>query len=1430
MDATTLKDFEGQLRGRLQGGTLVLEPRVVDSQRLDMLLGTLPGQRLELEQAELALAEQATPPTLTVTGSVSQAWPIRGTTGTGLNGIRVRLVLGGGEGTGATLSVEGHLAVGNALLPVAGALETDGLWRLGLGSGEVPTTSLTGLVDFGGGPRMVRNLPVGAALFEDVSVRSIELSFGQGTTATTRLRFSVAPSGDWEIVPGQLALSDVGVNVRIRHEPWEEGQLRSSFGGDLQATTEVGRRFYTFLSFRDRDRWELRIDGDEDGLLPDLATLASLVGGEDLADSIETGLSALGLGSLSLDGASIGFDLGRKAVTSVGVKGSLTVAGVGVDVKARLPDVQLLGRLSEGSSIDLKALVEHFFGAAEGIPALDVTALELVATPLTGGYSLYATVTSDWSFDVGGTSLALERVELSVERSRQGVGGSMIAALRLSDDVRCLMTADYDPMTGWTFSGSLSRLNLSALVAALMPGESLASDLPDFELSDLQLSYSPKTGAFSVSGQTASPWDIPVGVVGLSLRDVKVHVSRAGTSLSTGMSGSTPATGSTGTATGSQQVMCRVSGTLRIAGNDFTAQYALPGELVLGGHFPSVRLGALLDELCDSELLGEVSIPSWFTDLTLENVRVSLSPTSRTLMLASAVPGFDTCAFLVSKGADGKWGFGVALVPEPTWKLSSLSDVLAPLDGLSFSNTALVLSSAENGAFLLPGVPALGAGRNVGRGLNLTANVSFVGTGVDQLIGLQRLDVRASIGPSLDDFALEAGVAGEFTLADGVVLRQVRLRLKPAPSSFDLLLLGNVSVTTNDETLVFLGGVAVTPNGASFQATMTGIWNEPFGARGVVLSNLAVELGISFQGVPSIGLTGQMAIGTAEGGAGFKFDSAVPSRSMIAVWFNRLDLAEILGAMCDASIGKAIPPGLSKTLLAVRYEDVDFRIVPQPTQIGAVRYQQGIRFAGRMHMWGLAGDADVSIDYVKGIQVDAGIDAIRLGQVFALTGPEGRERPELHFVLSPTQLPSLELSGSVTMLGLTRAVLLSISDEGFRFMMSGKLFDVFEASLDVSGGDLASTDNIRVKAVMRNELLAYLTKHGGEAIEKATEVAVSQLAAARGEVARLESSLKSLDGDIDAMRRTVEKERERDAAKVRDAQAQVDAAKRDLEAVDKQVMAQRQVIDKERRNAQREVENAQRSVLNAQGSLDALDAQIDNANDKIKKLKKDIKKKKDWFDDSSDLEKSWRWAEYSAYVAEKNAEIIAQQAYIETLKASKKAASGALEAAKKTLEASKGAIVTFPIDADPRMVPLLAARETAAAALEVAKKGLQAVEATIQKFPVEADPRVAGLLAAKESAKVALKAAKETLRGVEKALGPMGSVASEILALGLKTGELLDVRAASFQASLSVASGGRVSMSAEVVFLKKPKSVTFDFDFHDPLESAERLARRLLPV
>jgi hypothetical protein len=54
------------------------------------------------------------------------------------------------------------------------------------------------------------------------------------------------------------------------------------------------------------------------------------------------------------------------------------------------------------------------------------------------------------------------------------------------------------------------------------------------------------------------------------------------------------------------------------------------------------------------------------------------------------------------------------------------------------------------------------------------------------------------------------------------------------------------------------------------------------------------------------------------------------------------------------------------------------------------------------------------------------------------------------------------------------------------------------------------------------------------------------------------------------------------------------------------------------------------------------------------------------------------------------------------------------------------------------------------------------------------------------------------------------------------------VRAASFEATLAAASGGSVVMSADLIFMGKPQSADFAFNFQNPLSGAQHLAQKLL--
>jgi CBS domain-containing protein len=178
--------------------------------------------------------------------------------------------------------------------------------------------------------------------------------------------------------------------------------------------------------------------------------------------------------------------------------------------------------------------------------------------------------------------------------------------------------------------------------------------------------------------------------------------------------------------------------------------------------------------------------------------------------------------------------------------------------------------------------------------------------------------------------------------------------------------------------------------------------------------------------------------------------------------------------------------------------------------------------------------------------------------------------------------------------------------------------------------------------------------------------------------------------------------------------------------------------------------------------------------------------------------------------------------------AARETAKAALGAARQTLRALEGAVDAFPIDADPRMLGLFTAHETANAALEAARQTLRGLEGAVDTFPIDADPRMVGLFTARETANAGLEAANLVLEGVKQSVGALADVSEYIVEHGL--GGLLDIRSASFEAGLNAAAGGRVSLQTELVFMGKEQEFAFQFNFENPLASAQDLSRLLLPT
>jgi hypothetical protein len=1146
--------------------------------------------------------------------------------------------------------------------------------------------------------------------------------------------------------------------------------------------------------------------------MPQLAELAAEMGIGNLTESLQS----VGLSLPVLDQIQLGFELLEKKVTQITTTGSMTLGAGKLEMTCDLlPELVIEGGIQEGSHLTVADLLTALPIEPSELPSSQLQTLRLSTQPQAKIYNADFTLVNDWNIDLGGATLGLTEISGQIS----SVDGSTTALLNSIVDIdgtQLSLTSDYGSDRAIVFSGEITpgqRISLTALVDKLLGSlVDFPDEVPDLDLTELDLTLTPKTGEFTVNAAAMEPWEIPVGINGLQLDDISLNLER------------------TLTDEGKKVIEGVIGGELQVAGVSLRSDYAFPGEFVLTGKVPTLKLSPLVQDLCGSSLLRDMPLPASVQNLDFRNIEVTIAPKSKFFSLKADSP-LGIVELLVKKIASD-WGFAAGFLPPTSWKFSSIANELKVLDGLKFSETAMVLSSVDNRALALTSLAEAGSSLSVIRGLNFIANLDLRGLGVDSLLGIERLRVYTAIGGNSSDIVLEAQIDGEFTLSKGVAFGDIKFRLQPALSNFSLSLLGTVTAVLDNSTLSFVGGMQVQPRSAVFQASMLGMWNEPFKTKGVSIANVALDLGMSFPPpLPTVGIAGTLQVGSFQGAAAAQFNAAEPNHSMLAIAFNRLYLIDIITTFCGTSVRQAIPDSLAKTVLNIGFEDVNIYIVPTSTKIGELTFDQGFYLRGTLNLWGLRATASLSIDYLEGTELKAEVDPIDIGGILKLKGSGGKPKPSLYFKLSPnpTVSPKVDISGVVELLGLVSETQLQLSDSGFYFFSSGKIFNLFEASLEVTGQDFKNGGSIWVKASMKNDLLSYLREQATAAIQSAANSATRELTEAQNDVNKAQAEVNKLNDTIAATYRIIEGERARDIHNLQVAQAEVNKAQNEVNKLNHDIDNMKRTIAGERDRDTRRLRDAQAAVSNAQADVDKLQREIDSTKNRIAQLKREIEDKRRWVDSSPPLKKFSRGIEFSAFATAKGSEITALYAKIGGIETAKATANGALELAKQTLRGIEAGARTFPIDADPRMLGLYTARETATAALELAKLTLRGIEEGAKTFPMDADPRILGLVAARKTANTGLDAATLTLEVTKRSVGAMAEVSQFIVDAGL--GGLLDVKSAHFEGSLQATQGGSVMMAIEVVFMKgQPQYLSLGFNFMSPQQAALELAKKLLPA
>ncbi|MGB8200073.1 MAG: DUF6603 domain-containing protein, partial [Pseudonocardiaceae bacterium] len=191
------------------------------------------------------------------------------------------------------------------------------------------------------------------------------------------------------------------------------------------------------------------------------------------------------------------------------VQAEAVIAGGTLDASIALPDLVFDLELIEGTSIDIKQIVNHIAGGSVAMPQINCTALAVNGDVPGNTYRFQATVSDSWIFDIGGKAFALTEVGLGLTYDT-ALSGEISGKFTVAE-LELFVSAGYNAATGgWSFAGgtlSAISLNLDQLAAGLATDLGLSfpkTTAPaGLTLENLNVFYDTGTGDLEFTGLAA---------------------------------------------------------------------------------------------------------------------------------------------------------------------------------------------------------------------------------------------------------------------------------------------------------------------------------------------------------------------------------------------------------------------------------------------------------------------------------------------------------------------------------------------------------------------------------------------------------------------------------------------------------------------------------------------------------------------------------------------------------------------------------------------------------------------------------------------------------------------------------------------------------------------------------------------------------------
>ncbi|MBL7872525.1 MAG: hypothetical protein JNM78_12990 [Cyclobacteriaceae bacterium] len=677
-------------------------------------------------------------------------------------------------------------------------------------------------------------------------------------------------------------------------------------------------------------------------------------------------------------------------------------------------------------------------------------------------------------------------------------------------------------------------------------------------------------------------------------------------------------------------------------------------ECVLKGDIGDLKLGSVLSSM------GLSKAPDWpdaIWNLSMTKGSLSIAPYAKSLSL-NATSDFGQVEFSINaSNPSTEFIFGVA--PPADFSFARFDSKLGVLDHVGLKNTAIVLASSTQKTNLTI-FKKLGQESEVTRGVTLLAlyDISAVSRELEKLMGKSQLLLRTALSNDPAEIKLMVALNASIPLdtKSNVILKNISFVMTPNPASFTIELIGNMDVKAEKKTLTFETKVAIdiTNVELSVAGIMKGVWDNPFDAHGVQLIDLGIGVGASFKTtpipLPVLQFKGKIKVGNPKtpafaGDVTFAMDPSNPTQSLIDAGFDKILFKDLITA---TSPKIKIPEQIEKTVNTISITDARLTIVPATTAVQVLgnTYDPGFLVKGKSTIDGYATELLVSISK-NGIEGGANMTGIVYAPYFSFTGASSNPNPNFYISLSASNPMSskLAISGKATVLKLSAESDMMLSDKGFDLYMNGKIFDQFNAKLQIAGKSTKDGAGYNVSATLDSDLQKYISEIASAEIDKATKDSQKAFKDAQKTLTDKQKEVSGLNSEIDKQRTIVKADRDKDCKKFNDAEEQVKKDRKKLKGIKED---------------------------------------IDDKEDKIKKLEKEIDKDK-------------------LKAVDNGPKLVKLRTEITALQIAKGTANGVLKASEKVLEGLGAGCDLTPIDLDPRIAGLITARETADKSLQAAK-------------------------------------------------------------------------------------------------------------------------------